>query len=253
MLIPLAVQFRTIFSEAINLLKLDGGVVIGIQVFSFLLGHFFIPNPSGDPNKFLQLLLLIAFIYIANFSAMLNRMYCLKKGIVTSIQDCYIQALKRCPMFILLNIIGMGCLCLLLLPFTKLCAKYYSILPEADWLLMVNIGTGILLFLVSLCLPVVVSILVIARNRTPVMALKETYLLIRHRKISLDSILCVAIMYSLPFFVSSILQFGSKSPYFALVSSLWFLFCHASSVILYDRATKLEADRAGKNKTVLIV
>ena len=233
----LTTKIKRLINLALGITLLDGGTVIGIQIISFLLTYFYILQAH---NKINSLSLIVPLISILNLSVIIYRITWLTRGVKHSLNACYLHALLRWPLLILLYILGD----LLLLSLAKPILKLFVINNQlAIFMIFALIPYGLL-----------ACIFIVDQNKNPLQAIIATYNAIRY-KINFNLLLVMSILYGIPCLLSSILATSDTFAYITLMMAVWLLFCHILTIVIYvDSLDSPEFIKSqSKNKATKVV
>ncbi len=246
-------KFNRLCNFAIGIAILDGGTIFAIQILDFLLNHFFmqVPQLTGDLQALADVgkaNMLISMINILNFSFIIYRVNGIARGIKYPIFICYRQALSRLPALLLLYIGAGITIASVFLQINKILSGALTGFVTANAKLM----TFGLLALIPI--GIIACIFIVDQNKNPLQAVIATYKYLRDQS-NLLILAAIAIMYSLPLALGSLLITPATIPYFGLATTLWLLFCHVLTVVMYiDSAEKLPVkDSDAKKATKVII
>lgn len=248
-------SLKRLINLAFGIAILDGGVVIAMQIFDFLLNYFFLrmPEISAEAQSVNSNILLIAMLSLLNLSAIIYRLIHLAHGSRISPPLCYHNALQRLPAMVLMCLlIGLTLVSVIVQVFKLVAASS----PES------LIGyLGILSILAFALIPygILASIFLVAQTKNPIQAIKSTYYFVRYHG-NFRLLASLSLMYMLPVLFSSIALNPILAPYFKLFSSVWILFCHITTIALFldtvnrDHLSQnaTENGKTSKNKVVII-
>ncbi len=226
----------------VGIAALDGGLVIALQTITFLLTYFCVTIPT-DLNSLQKINavsgvnMLISIISMLNLSVIIYRIGGITRGVKHHLANCYLHALKRWPWLMLLYILG-G---LFSLALAMVLIKLIGDTPIAQKAILISIF-ALLPYGFLAC------VIVVDQNRNPLYSIRATYDAIVNQ-INISLLATLSIMYLVPVFISSIASPG-MGPYVSLITSLWFLFCHILTIVVYFDSFELEtgSDNSTSNK-----
>lgn len=242
--VKLNLKLNNIIQAGFSVATADGGFVIAVQIINFLLVYFGTHFPS-DADSIQSLAginkasFLIAIITMLNLAVIIYRIAGLSRGMKYSAAVCYQQAFRRGPTLILLYLLGSALMLLLAIP-----------------LMRIMQNQNLLMFLMLSCIPIgmLSCIYVVDQQQNPLQAIVATFTTIT-TKISVNLILNLALLYSLPFCLGTIFTYPTfMAPYVSLFNALWFLFCHILTIIVYaGTCIKININTDNKNPTKIII
>lgn len=242
-------KLNSIFNLAIGLAIVDGGLIIGIQIIDFLISHFFmrLPTNLSDTQGLAEVgraNLFIALFGILNIAAIIYRITGIARGVKHSIVQCYGKALRCIPTLLLLYMLGSITIVAISLQLGKLALA--SLSTTAATLLV----KGILLALVPYGLLTCIN--AVDQNKNPVQAILATYNYMFH-KINFTLLLVLSLLYSIPICLLAYCSGFLSGQYIALLSALWFLFCHLVTIVVYLDSLDKEPISHGDAKPTKVV
>lgn len=99
-------------------------------------------------------------------------------------------------------------------------------------------------------------VFVVYEEKSALKAIIATYKAVKH-KISLNMLAILSIVYVLPYCLKNFIPTIITAPYLALFTSLWFLFCHILTIVVYadtvERKPITQDKEAAKTTKVIIV
>ena len=236
---------------AFSVAVLDGGFIIAVQILNFLLTYFFAQIPSdttglGSFSNVGRVNILLAVISMLNLAVIIQRVTGITRGLGHTPLSCYLQAIRRGPMLIMLYIIFALMFIAIIMPVVKLLSSYF------------NFGsTGLIFVMMLILIPygLIACMLVVYEEKSPIKAIITTYQSIRYR-ISANVLGLLSVIYAVPVYINNLIPKASLAPYIGLFTCLWFLFCHILTIVAYvDTAEKPAAtqqQQAKKAKVIII-
>lgn len=226
-------RISNIFNAALNLAMLDGGFVIAIQIIDFLLNYFgaslFGSNQAIE--GFSRGHLIASLLSILNISVIITRITGLTRGVRLSPAVCYEHSIRRWPLLILLYMVGSLLLLGVSVPLVKMLSAFGNFsIPQYSKIVMLLVFSLIPYGLFA-------CIFVVDQAQNPLLAIRSTFNLIRH-KLNASILFTLSLLYSLPLYFGSLLATDQLATYFALFSTLWLLFCHLITLIIYVSASE---------------
>lgn len=238
-------RLSDIIQAGLGIAKVDGGFVIAIQIINFLLIYFSAYFSAGTENiqniaGLNKSSLIIAIITMLNLAAIIYRITGLTRGIKYSAAICYQQALRRGPTLLMLYLLGSAVMLIFAIP-----------------LMRVVQNQNLLIFLMLSLIPIGIlcCIHVVDQQKNAIQAITATFKIITD-KISVNLLINLALIYSLPFCLGT--MFATPNvimPYISLFHTIWFLFCHILTIVIYAGASvKVENNAtSGKATKVIII
>lgn len=243
-------RFSDVMRAALGIAMVDGGFVIAVQIITFLLGYFAggIQNLHGTtPLAGLsKAALLISLISILNLSVIIYRITGLTRGIKYSPFICYQHALRRWPILILLYMVGGLLLMSVAIPVLRTLSAAFGISIQEN--------SHLLLFFLMSFIPfgILACIFVVDQGKNPLQAILATINIIRY-KISFNVLLNLSVFYTLPFSLNGLLNATGIAAYSALFTSVWFLFCHVLTIVIYASSSITDNPNPNQPKPTKVV
>lgn len=209
-----------------------------------------VPQVGGDLQALANVgksNMLISIINILNLSVIIYRVSGLTRGVKYPLLICYRQAISRLPALLLLYL-GAG------LTIASVFLQINKMLPGD---LAGFIATNAKLFMFGLLALIPVGILacifVVDQNKNPLQTVIATFKYLRDES-NLMILAAVAIMYSLPLAIGSLFVTPTTIPYFGLATTLWLLFCHVLTIVMYiDSAEKIPVEGNEEKKATKVI
>jgi len=233
-----------IIQAGLGIAMVDGGFVIAIQIINFLLVYFGARFPA-DADSIQALVglnkasFLIAIITMLNLAVIIYRIAGLSRGMKYSAVVCYHQALRRGPILIMLYLLGSALMLILAIP-----------------LMRITQNQNLIMFLMLSLIPIgmLSCIYVIDQEKNPLQAIIATFKTISN-KLSVNLLLNLALMYSLPFCLGTIFTTPTFiAPYVGLLNAVWFLFCHILTIVVYaGTCVKFDINTSDQKPTKIII
>lgn len=243
-------RFGDVIRAAFGIAMVDGGFVIAVQIITFLLGYFAggIQNLNGTTQLagLTKAAFLVSLISILNLSVIIYRISGLTRGIKYSAVVCYQQALRRWPFLILLYMFGGLLLMSVAIPVLRTLSAAFGISIQEN--------SHLILFFLMSFIPVGVlaCIFVVDQNKNPLQAVLATINIIRY-KISFNVLLNLSVFYTLPFSLSGLLNSTGIAEYTGLFTSVWFLFCHVLTIVIYASTSITDNVNPNQQKPTKVV
>lgn len=252
---PPKLNFRlsNLAKATLDIITVDAGFIIAIQIISFLLSYFSAQLLLQQQN--MQSLpginranFLVIIITMLNLSAIIYRTAGIARGIKYSLIACYKQAFKRLANLILLYMLGSTIVLLAAIPVMRMLG---AVTPEAIMQYQ-NLIMFCMLSLIPFAL--IACVYVIDQEKNPLQAIKHTFNIIKN-KISMPMLMNLSLLYTVPFCLGTLITIPSSlAPYVGLGNALWFLFCHVLTIVVYVGINvKIEAATDEKQKTTKII
>jgi hypothetical protein len=242
--VKLNFRLGDIIQAGLGIAMVDGGFVIAVQIINFLLVYFGAHFPA-EPDSIQALAglnkasFLIAIITMLNLAVIIYRVAGLSRGMKYSAVVCYQQALRRGPVLIMLYLLGSALMLILALP-----------------LMRVTQNQNLIMFLMLSLIPVgmLACIYVVDQEKNPLQAIVATLKTISS-KLSINLLLNLALMYSLPFCLGTMFSAPAFiAPYVSLLNAVWFLFCHILTIVVYaGTCVKIELSTSDKKPSKIII
>jgi len=217
---------------------LDGGFVIAVQIFTFLITHFFAQIPS-DPASLQSFSsvgkanFIISIISMLNLAVILYRISCIANGFKPDNFTCYKQAVRRLPFLIVLYLVGSIMLVALAIPTIQLLTSFFNVtLTKVQPIIIIS-----MLALIPYAL--LACVYVIYEEKSPLKAIIATYKIVKH-KISINMLAILSMLYAMPYCLKNFIPTIISAPYLALLTSLWFLFCHILTIVVYADTVEIK-------------
>lgn len=235
-------SFQRLINLALGIAVIDGGVVIALQIITFLCKYLGM-QPIGAANKYH---VLISIISMLNLAVIILRITWLTRGIKLDLVQCYKQAFQRWSSLFLLNILGVIILLGVLVP----CIKLLTMLFPGTAIQPLKLITVMLTLLVPCGL--MTWFFVLDQQKTPVQAIKATYNYLINQA-NARTLAILGLMYCVPFFIISMISSATLIPYLALISDVWYLFCHILTVIVYVSSAEQPIIPAKNDKITKVI
>jgi hypothetical protein len=225
-------NFQTKFKRLVNLAWglaiIDGGTVIGLQIMNFLLSFFYLKRL---PNEIDLMGGIVALLSVLTLAVIIYRITWLLRGVKQNLVTSYLYSLRRLPLLILLYLIVEVVVLALSKPLLKV--------------FMLN--QTLVIFMVFALIPygLLACIFIVDQRKSPFQALAATYNAI-FNKIDFRLLLATSAMYGVPCLIGTMLATTMNASYITLAASLWLLFCHILTIVIYaDSLDKSEATQSG--------
>lgn len=247
-------KINRLLNLALSLMILDGGFIIAVQIFSYLIAYFFAQIPSDPGNiqsfsSFGHANFLISIISMLNLSVIVFKVASLANGFKIGNLDCYKQALRRLPSLTALSLIGVMIFFFCATPVVTLMVSMFNV-P------LINLSNLLVIAILAL-IPygILACVFVVFEQKSPLQAIVATYKTVKHR-ISLNMLAILSLVYVTPFILKVYIPAFVSAPYLALFISLWFLFCHVLTIAVYAdtvEITPIDKEKEDEKKTKVIV
>ncbi len=244
-------KLNRLINLALGLALIDGGLIIGIQICDFLATYFFISRlPAISTNLQNNAAmggtnLILILIGILNLSAIILRITGIARGTKYSIMQCYLRSIRSIAPLYILYFLAVIVLLSVAIQISKIFTPFF---PQLNFLVVLKV-------LFFLCLPyaILTCANVVDQNRNIFQAIKHTYGYIRNNKdfLLLTTISC---LYSIPSLLETFTAGLIATQYLKLFSSIWFLFCHLLSLVMYiDNFDKQPVSQNPNKPTKIVI
>ncbi len=238
-------SIKTAIRSTLELAKQDGGTVIGLIVITYLIRYFgtklnlfhssILVGLNTDTNYSNDFL--ISIIEFLNYAVILTRAASIAKGVKLSLFRCYLYALRKLPM--------------LLVPYIFVA---FMLMGSIQLLSKLNDNLIFIAILLFIPLSTFMCIYILDKAYKPIQAITETFRSITHKNNKV-LFLQLTFLYSIPWIFNSSIKNSQISPYLGLVFSVWILFCHMLTVVIYSRnnIVKPKEDSAASRAKVISI
>ncbi len=242
-------RLRNIINAAISLAVLDGGFIIAVQIIDFLLNYFG-ASIFGSGQSFEGISkgqLLTSLLSILNLSVIITRTTGLTRGVKFSPAVCYEHAIRRWPLLIILYLIGSLLLLGVSIPLIKLLSSFGGLSIVQYSKIIMLLVFGLIPYGLLAC------IFVVDQDQNPIRAILSTINLIKN-KLNASLLISLSMLYSIPLYLSSIFATTSLAAYLGLFATIWILFCHLITLIIYISTTeRINSPQKESEKTAKVI
>lgn len=246
-------KIQRLFNLAIGIAIIDGGAIIAIQIINFLLSYFGpqlqqVNAQQSSTISINPMHILISLLSVLNLIVIIFRVSSITRGVRPPIMQCYAFSLRRLPAVMLLYMICSTV-------FLAISIQLNHFFPGLFANLLSNYSK-ILFFILFAIIPIGISaaVFVIDQHMPPFRAIGAVYHQLRY-KVDLLVLGTISILYSVPMGVGALLKVNAIStPYFALLTTLWLLFCHILSILVFmDSLEKQPTSEAERKPTKVVI